>query len=46
LKKNLKLPVCWMPTRKRTSRVAPLASGVASVTVPDERLELNPPPFG
>src|SRR5829696_3001607 len=46
LKKNLKLPVCWMPSRKRKSRVAPLASGVASVTVPDESDELKPPPLG
>src|SRR6476661_7004043 len=35
-----------MPRRKRTSSVAPLASGVASVTVPDDIDELKPPPFG
>src|SRR6185503_13761630 len=35
-----------MPTRKRTSSVAPLAIGVASVTVPEESDELKPPPFG
>src|SRR4026209_2524895 len=35
-----------MPSRKRTSSVAPLASGVARVTVPDDIEELNPPPFG
>src|SRR6185295_16124415 len=35
-----------MPTRSRTSIDAPLASGVASVTVPADRDELKPPPFG
>src|SRR5690242_20839094 len=35
-----------MPRRKRTSSVAPLASGVARVTVPDDIDELKPPPFG
>src|SRR5574341_897794 len=35
-----------MPSRKRTSSVAPFASGVPSVTVPLESEELNPPPFG
>src|SRR5678816_1461265 len=35
-----------MPSRKRTSSEAPFASGVASVTVPDDSEELNPPPFG
>src|SRR5215213_2989185 len=35
-----------MPSRKRTSMVAPFASGVASVTVPADIDELNPPPFG
>src|SRR5215212_906474 len=35
-----------MPSRKRTSSVAPFASGVASVTVPADSEELNPPPFG
>src|SRR5215210_6514733 len=35
-----------MPSRNRTSRVAPLASGVASVTVPEESDELKPPPLG
>src|SRR5215210_7748097 len=44
--KNLNEPVCWMPSRKRTSRLAPLASGVASVTVPEESDELKPPPLG
>src|SRR4051794_32467736 len=39
-------PVCWMPSRKRTSTLAPGASGVASVTVSADMLELNPPPFG
>src|SRR3712207_5383185 len=46
LTKNLKLPFCWMPSRNRTSRLTPLASGVASVTVPAESEELKPPPFG
>src|ERR1043166_1849147 len=35
-----------MPSRKRTSIDAPLAIGVASVTVPDDIDELKPPPFG
>src|ERR1041384_6770063 len=35
-----------MPRRKPTSRLAPFASGVASVTVPDDIDELKPPPFG
>src|ERR1044071_9728976 len=35
-----------MPSRKRTSTVAPLASGVASVIVPADIDELKPPPFG
>src|SRR5688572_27361718 len=35
-----------MPSRKRTSRLAPLARGVASVTVPEESDELKPPPLG
>src|ERR1700754_1096451 len=35
-----------MPSRKRTSSEAPLASGVARVTVPDDIEELKPPPFG
>src|SRR6185295_6600668 len=35
-----------MPSRKRTSRLAPFASGVANVTVPDDIDELKPPPFG
>src|SRR6476659_11235294 len=35
-----------MPRRKRTSSVAPLANGVARVTVPDDIDELKPPPFG
>src|ERR1043166_549794 len=35
-----------MPSRNRTSTEAPLASGVASVTVPADIDELNPPPFG
>src|SRR5215216_6370851 len=35
-----------MPSRKRTSMLAPLASGVASVTVCADSDELNPPPFG
>src|SRR5215213_2506251 len=35
-----------MPSRKRMSRSAPLASGVASVTVPDDIEELKPPPLG
>src|SRR5690242_16074220 len=35
-----------MPSRKRTSTLAPFASGVASVTVPADIDELNPPPFG
>src|SRR5262244_2535173 len=35
-----------MPRRKRTSRLAPFASGVPSVTVPDDSDELKPPPFG
>src|SRR5689334_412949 len=35
-----------MPSRKRTSIDAPLASGVASVTVPADIDELKPPPFG
>src|SRR4029079_2772722 len=35
-----------MPSRNRTSRLAPFAIGVASVTVPADIDELNPPPFG
>src|ERR1044072_6420818 len=35
-----------MPSRNRTSMLAPLAIGVASVTVPADIDELNPPPFG
>src|SRR5689334_41388 len=35
-----------MPSRKRTSILAPLATGVASVTVPADIEELKPPPFG
>src|SRR5215470_14033250 len=35
-----------MPSRNRTSRLAPFASGVPSVTVPADIDELNPPPFG
>src|ERR1041384_3328518 len=35
-----------MPSRKRTSIDAPLASGVASVTVSADIDELKPPPFG
>src|SRR5215470_18244301 len=35
-----------MPRRNRTSRLAPFASGVPSVTVPDDIDELKPPPFG
>src|ERR1041384_6041851 len=35
-----------MPSRNRTSIDAPLAIGVASVTVPADIDELKPPPFG
>src|SRR5690349_9588943 len=35
-----------MPSRNRTSIEAPLAIGVASVTVPADIDELKPPPFG
>src|SRR6476660_1229887 len=35
-----------MPSRKRTSMDAPFAIGVASVTVPADIEELNPPPLG
>src|SRR4026209_932611 len=35
-----------MPSRNRTSMLAPFAIGVASVTVPADMDELNPPPFG
>src|ERR1044072_7347773 len=35
-----------MPSRNLTSIEAPLAIGVASVTVPDDIDELKPPPFG
>src|SRR6185369_6810193 len=35
-----------MPSRNRTSILAPFAIGVASVTVPADIDELNPPPFG
>src|SRR6185503_20226279 len=35
-----------MPSRNRTSTEAPLAMGVASVTVPADIDELKPPPFG
>src|SRR5262245_2736653 len=35
-----------MPSRKRTSTVAPFANGVPNVTVPADIEELNPPPFG
>src|SRR5690242_14236980 len=35
-----------MPSRNLTSRLAPFAKGVASVTVPADIDELNPPPFG
>src|ERR1044072_9532439 len=35
-----------MPSRKRTSTLAPVASGGASVIVPADIDELKPPPFG
>src|ERR1051325_9860773 len=35
-----------MPSRNRTSIDAPLAIGVANVTVPADIDELKPPPFG
>src|SRR4030095_17161483 len=35
-----------MPSKNRMSRLAPLANGVASVTVPALIEELKPPPFG
>src|ERR1044072_3422190 len=35
-----------MPSRNRTSMLAPLAIGVASATVPADIDELNSPPFG
>src|SRR5262247_2180015 len=35
-----------MPSRNRTSRLAPFANGVPKVTVPADIDELNPPPFG
>src|SRR6185369_3109193 len=35
-----------MPSRNRTSILAPFATGVASVTVPADSDELKPPPFG
>src|ERR1041385_3966672 len=35
-----------MPSRNRTSILAPFANGVASVTVPADIDELKPPPFG
>src|SRR6185369_4607633 len=35
-----------MPNKNLTSTLAPFATGVASVTVPADRDELNPPPFG
>src|SRR5262244_3488839 len=35
-----------MPSRNRTSSDAPFASGVPSVTVPEDSDELKPPPFG
>src|SRR6185503_5913409 len=35
-----------MPSRNLTSKLAPFARGVASVTVPAESDELKPPPFG
>src|SRR5688500_12129084 len=41
---NLKLPVFSMPSRKRRSSEAPLASGVASVTVPALKVLSQPPP--
>lgn len=46
LMKNLNVPVCWMPSRKRTLMDAPGAIGVASVTVPAESDELKAPPLG
>src|SRR5205085_9987443 len=46
LMKNLKVPVCWMPSRKCRLIDAPFASGVPKVTVPAESVELKPPPFG
>src|SRR5262245_33584470 len=39
-------PVCWRPSRNRTSTDAPLASGVADVTVKTDIVLLKPPPFG
>ena len=39
-------PVCWMPSRKRTSTEAPAASGVPSVTAPTDNDPLKPDPFG
>src|SRR6185437_845392 len=35
-----------MPSRNRTSTLAPFANGVARVIVPADIDELNPPPFG
>src|SRR5678816_2612569 len=34
-----------MPSKNLTSTLAPFAMGVASVTTPADRDELNPPPF-
>ena len=41
----LKYPVCCMPSKSRRSSEAPLANGVARVTVPAPIEELKPPPF-
>src|SRR5262245_35466348 len=39
-------PVCWIPSRKRTSIEAPFASGVPTVTAPTPIEPLKPLPFG
>src|SRR5262249_25764406 len=44
--KNLKLPVCWTPRRKRTLTEPPLFNGAPSIIVPAERVEFNAPPRG
>src|SRR5688500_852994 len=44
--KKRNVPVCWMPSRKLTLMLAPLASGDPSVIVPEDRVEFIPPPLG
>src|SRR5262249_58791809 len=43
---NRAMPVCWMPSRKRTLMDPPGGSGAPGVTASTESVALKPPPFG